>query len=112
MRVYTVQNNKRSGPHSLEEIQARLEACALSPTDLAWYEGAGDWMPLSQVPGLKMPEQSAPPRLNVPPPLPASASSSRSFAAPPALHSMEPPPRAGLMIAFGGANILLALVLF
>jgi len=112
MQIYTIQKGERSGPHSLDEIQARLEARALSPTDLAWYEGVADWVALSQVPGLKMPEQSAPPLLNVLPPLSTSAPPSANLAAPPPLHSVESPPRKGLMIACGIGSILLAFVLF
>lgn len=111
MLIYTCCAGQRSGPHSLEEVQARIEACAFSPSDLGWYEGAGDWMPLSQVPGLKMPETSAPPRLNLPPVLPASARSPLRSAVPVVSYLGEPPPRKVLMIACGVGTILLALVL-
>ena len=112
MRIYAYQKGERTGPHTLEEIQARLEACALSPTDLAWYEGLKDWVPLSQVPGLKLPESSAPPRLKLPPPLPVSTPPRLQSAASPALHSTAPPPRKGLLITCGIGVIVLAFVLF
>ncbi len=35
------------GPYTLEQVQARLIVGALSATDLAWYEGLPDKMPLS-----------------------------------------------------------------
>jgi hypothetical protein len=111
MQIYTHSAGQRSGPHSLDEVQARLEARALSPGDLAWHEGSKDWIPLSQVPGLKMPENSAPPRLTGPPPLPVSTPPPLSAAASPAFHAAQPPPRKGLMIVCGVGTILLALVL-
>jgi hypothetical protein len=103
MQIYTNRDGKQEGPHSLNEVQARLEACALSPSDLAWYEGAKNWMPLSQVPGLKMREKS-PARSNIPPPL--------SSVPPRGLALTEPRPRFALMIACGVGTILLALALF
>src|SRR5437868_11803080 len=98
MRIYTCPGGERSGPHSLEEIQCRLEARALSPTDLAWYEGGQDWIPLSQVPGLKMPDRSAPPRINTPPPLPGSAAPPHISAAALHQHATTPPLRPGLLL--------------
>jgi len=109
MQIHVSRAGQRSGPHSVEEVQSRLEACALSPTDLAWYEGVKDWIPLSQVPGLKMPERVTPPRLNGPPPLRASAPPPLHSAAPAQVHSTTP--RRGLMIACGVGGIILALVM-
>jgi len=112
MRIYTCRGSERTGPHSLEEIQARLEARALSPTDLAWFEGSQDWIPLSQIPDLKMPAASAPPRLNAPPPLPGSAPPLIHSATPPSQYAPTSPPRTGLLIAAGVGCILLAVGLF
>src|SRR5262245_19454613 len=111
MSIYTYHAGQRSGPHSVEDIQARIESGALSRTALAWYEGAKDWMPLAQVPGLKFPEATAPPGLNVAPPLLASAPPPLPFAASAQPHSMAPPPRTGLMITCGIGAIILALAL-
>jgi uncharacterized RDD family membrane protein YckC/type II secretory pathway pseudopilin PulG len=48
------------GPYSLEELRQYLASGQIIPTDLAWYQGAPDWMPVTQVPGLN-PQPVAPP---------------------------------------------------
>ena len=112
MRIYTYHAGQKSGPTSLEDVQSKIQSGALSQTDLAWYEGLADWIPLGQVPGLKFPEPAASLRLSVPPPLPATTPPPSPSAVPPQIHSMTPPPRKGLLIAGGVGAIFLALVLF
>ncbi len=48
------------GPYSLEELRQYLASGQIIPTDLAWYQGAPDWMPVTQVPGLN-PKPVTPP---------------------------------------------------
>lgn len=55
-KLYIAQGDKITGPFSLEIVRGELEAGYLKPTDLAWFEGATDWMPLEQVPGLILPD--------------------------------------------------------
>jgi len=52
MQFYVQHNAQQSGPHSLEEVRARLANRTLQPTDLAWHEGATDWQPISAIPDL------------------------------------------------------------
>ncbi len=42
------------GPFTLEEVNRQLVAGTLTGTDLAWYEGAAGWAPLSSVPGVRI----------------------------------------------------------
>ena len=63
------------GPFTLAEINRKLETGEIAATDLAWPQGAPNWVPLSAVPGVL---------LTAPPPLPAG---------PPALPT--PPPEQG-----------------
>lgn len=53
MQIYLGRGVRREGPFSLEEVQARLAEGLTRPGDLAWFEGAPNWMPVRQVPGLE-----------------------------------------------------------
>lgn len=52
MQIYITRDGQRLGPYSVEEINAQLAAGTVSATDLAWYEGVTNWIPLSSVPGI------------------------------------------------------------
>jgi len=52
MQIHIGRDGQRLGPYSLEEVRSQLAAGTLHDSDLAWYEGAANWMPLSTVPGL------------------------------------------------------------
>lgn len=52
MQLYIHRGGQQFGPYSLEVARDYLGAGNLSPSDLAWYEGATDWVPLSQVAGI------------------------------------------------------------
>jgi len=69
MQIYVGKNGQQLGPFSLEEINRKLADHTFSGTDLAWYEGAAGWAPLSSVAGVVIP-QAAP----APSPAPAPAS--------------------------------------
>ena len=60
MQIYIARNNNKYGPFTLEVIQSQLSSGKLIGSDLAWYEGAPAWIPLAQVPGLKI-SQGPPP---------------------------------------------------
>ena len=49
MEIFIHRNGQDLGPYSPREIRDRIAAGQLFRTDLAWYEGAADWMPLSEV---------------------------------------------------------------
>lgn len=66
MQIYLVENGKSVGPFELDDVRQRLQDGELKRSDLAWYEGLADWIPLSDVPGM----EQAPP----PPPPPARPS--------------------------------------
>ena len=40
------------GPYPLAEAREYLKRGEILPTDHAWFEGAADWMPVLQVPGM------------------------------------------------------------
>jgi len=55
MEIHISRNGQRFGPYSLPEVQAGLDAGNIVETDLAWHDGAPDWVPVSQVAGLSIP---------------------------------------------------------
>jgi hypothetical protein len=67
MQIYISRNNQRFGPYELSHVQADLDSGNIVATDLAWYEGASGWIPVSQIPDIKVPQRRTPP----PPPPPA-----------------------------------------
>ena len=69
MQIYVGKNGQQLGPFSIEEINRKLADGTFSGTDLAWYEGAAGWAPLSGVPGVTLPATS----LAASPPVPAPA---------------------------------------
>ena len=50
--IYVLRNGEQFGPYTLEDANLFLSQGSLLPTDQAWYEGAPDWMPITQVPGV------------------------------------------------------------
>jgi Bacterial PH domain/GYF domain 2 len=67
------------GPYSESEVRSRLISGAITSSDLAWYEGASDWAPLSSF------NQFATSYRQTPPPLPCRAGSLTPPSPPPAL---------------------------
>ena len=70
MQIYVGKNGKQLGPFSLEEINRKLADGTFAGTDLAWYEGAAGWAPLSGVAGVVIPA-AAPASTPAPPAAPA-----------------------------------------
>lgn len=69
MQINIYRDGQQYGPYSLEEITKHIRDGNLTTDDLAWYEGAPEWIPLRAVPGILLPtSQPAPP----PPPPPPS----------------------------------------
>ena len=55
MEIYLHQNGERSGPYTLQNLQAWLEAGQLTVADAAWFEGCSDWVTVQDVPGIMLP---------------------------------------------------------
>ncbi len=55
MQIYVGKGGQQLGPFSLEEINHKLADGTFAGTDLAWYEGAAGWAPLSGVAGVIIP---------------------------------------------------------
>ena len=51
MMIHISRDGEQFGPYSPEQVQEYLAAGQLLPTDLAWYEGAADWVPVTAVAG-------------------------------------------------------------
>ena len=58
MQITINRGGENHGPYSLEQARELLGNGTLQETDLAHYEGAADWLPLKDVPGLN--ENAAP----------------------------------------------------
>ena len=59
MQIYVGKNGQQLGPFSLEEVNRKLAEGTFAGTDLAWYEGAAGWAPLSGVAGVVIPTAAA-----------------------------------------------------
>lgn len=70
MQIYVGKNGQQLGPFSLEEVNRKLADGMFAGTDLAWYEGAAGWAPLSSVAGVVIPPPTA---ASIPTPTPAPA---------------------------------------
>lgn len=51
MMIHISRDGQQFGPYSLEQVQEYLASGQLLPTDLAWYEGAADWVPVTGIAG-------------------------------------------------------------
>jgi hypothetical protein len=70
MLLHFDRDGQAFGPYPLEEARDYLKRGEILPTDHAWFEGAPDWMPVMQVPGMIGTTGSATPP---PPPPPDEA---------------------------------------
>ncbi len=61
MQIFISRNNERHGPYTLEQIQTYLDSGQMQGSDPAWYEGINGWTTLAQVPGIRVPQSTAPP---------------------------------------------------
>ena len=52
MEIYISRDGQQFGPYTIADLEADLNAGNIVKTDLAWYEGAPDWIPVSELPGL------------------------------------------------------------
>jgi uncharacterized protein DUF4339 len=72
MQIYVGKNGQQLGPFSLEEINRKLADGTFAGSDLAWYEGAVGWAPLSSVAGVVIPPAPAAPAPAAAAPAPAA----------------------------------------
>ena len=59
MQIYVGKNGQQLGPFSIEEVNRKLADGTFAASDLAWYEGAAGWAPLSSVAGVVIPPLAA-----------------------------------------------------
>lgn len=52
MQIFIQHPGQQTGPFTLEQVRGSLSAGTCQLTDMAWYEGAAGWAPLSTVPGV------------------------------------------------------------
>lgn len=50
--IHVMRDGQQFGPYTIEDINAYMAQGNLLPTDQAWYEGAANWMPITEVPGV------------------------------------------------------------
>lgn len=53
MQITINRDGENHGPYPLEEVQRLLANGAVQESDLGYYEGAANWMPLKEIPALK-----------------------------------------------------------
>jgi hypothetical protein len=72
MQIYVLKNNQKTGPFTLDVVQANLKAGIFSPADLCWYDGMPNWLPVSALPDCASAQSAFPPGMppvtTVPPP--------------------------------------------
>ena len=84
MQIYVGKGGQQLGPFSLEEVNRKLADGSFAATDLAWYEGAAGWAPLSSVAGIVIPPPATvtPTPVPIPTPTPTPAPALRPTPAP------------------------------
>src|SRR4051794_2494378 len=86
MQIYIGKNGQQLGPFSLEEVNRKLADGTFTGADLAWYEGAAGWAPLSGVPGVVIPQA----RAAISPPIPVSTPTPTPAPAQPVIAPIRP----------------------
>jgi len=69
MMIHIDRGGERMGPYSLEDVNRYLADGTLRPSDLGWYDGAADWVPVTNIEGVVAAGGV------VPPPTPGAAGS-------------------------------------
>jgi hypothetical protein len=54
MNWYYAKNGTQQGPLPTEDMKDRIAMGEISQSDLAWCEGMSDWLPVSEIPQLKV----------------------------------------------------------
>jgi GYF domain 2 len=99
MQIYVGKNGQQLGPFSLDEVNRKVADGTFTGSDLAWYEGAAGWAPLSGVPGVNIrPAAVAPAVTPAPaavPVQPAAVPTSTPAPIRPNASIVQPPSRGG-----------------
>ena len=69
MLLHFDRDGEAFGPYPLAEAREYLKRGEILPTDQAWFEGAADWMPVLQVPGMIGTTSAEAPAVPPPPPV-------------------------------------------
>jgi len=56
IQVYLHQNGQQVGPYEVSALQSWIETGQLQMDQLAWFEGCANWVTLSEVPGIILPQ--------------------------------------------------------
>ena len=51
MKIHISRDGQQFGPYSPDQVREYLSTGEILPTDLAWHEGAADWLPVKDVLG-------------------------------------------------------------
>jgi hypothetical protein len=73
MQIYIHRNNQQFGPYTIDQVREYLASGRLHAEDLAWHEGAPDWVPLSKIPEIASAPPSQPGLPSMPPPATGAA---------------------------------------
>ncbi len=73
MQIFVGKNGQQLGPFTLEEVNRKVADGTFAAADLAWYEGAAAWAPLSSVSGVVIPPAAAVAPASAPAPAPKPA---------------------------------------
>jgi uncharacterized membrane protein YphA (DoxX/SURF4 family) len=104
MNWYYAKNGHQNGPVPTEDMIDRIAMGEIAPTDLAWCEGMADWLPVSQIPQLKITPPvreetpAAAPSFGASQPSPYQAPVAAAPAATPSYSTPGQPPSQGLAI--------------
>ena len=102
MQIYVGKNGQQLGPFSLEEVNRKLADGTFAGTDLAWYEGAAGWAPLSGVSGVVLPQPAAvapTPKPTPTPPIPAAVQPTPVAPIRPNAPIVQPPPKGSKILS-------------
>ena len=56
MEIYINHDGEQFGPFGIDDINTYLQDGNLSASDLAWHEGLAEWVPVSSLEGVQVPE--------------------------------------------------------
>jgi len=105
MEIYISRDGVQHGPYSVEEVNDRLASGEVSLDDLAWHEGAAEWLPLRQLFDVEIVEEPAveedssyepvpePESVRQPEPEPAPELKQEPEPVPDPIHHPEPEPQ-------------------
>ncbi len=100
MNWFYAKNGSQQGPVETEALKAMLARGEISPNDLIWRDGMGDWTPAGRVAEIATAVASpASEQTPYTPPAAASYTAPTSYAAPASYAPGQLPPPAGLAIA-------------